>query len=96
MNLNDVTQYRAVIFKRRLYYTVPSPVSIREVFFKYTKDGVKPLLGIQEIFLLDEDAYNELIKNNVFRRAEVAKIAKHSFTVKGYRNNQSKGRSSEF
>lgn len=91
MNLNDFKQYRAVIFKRKLYYTLKQTVTLREVFFKYTKDGVKPLLGIQEIFLLDEDSYNELIKNNVFRRAEVAQIAQHSFTVKGYRNNQPRG-----
>ncbi len=54
---------------------------------RFTKDGTKPLLGIQEIFLLDLENYEKLLSlGKVFKRTEVRKLASHSFTVKGYKN----------
>lgn len=87
MNLNDTNQYFVIIFKRSLYY-VPKERSmmLRDVFMRFTKDGIRPKLGIQEIFLLNFDNYEKLLdKGNVFRRNEVRDLASHSFTVKGYK-----------
>lgn len=88
MNLNDTNHYFVVIFKRSLYYTPKeSSMMLRDVFMRFTKDGVRPNLGIQEIFLLNLDNYEKLLdKGNIFKREEVRQLASHSFTVKGYIN----------
>lgn len=59
---------------------------LRDVFMRFTKDGVRPNLGIQEIFLLDFDSAEKLTeKGNLFKRDNVRQLASHSFTVKGYK-----------
>lgn len=86
MNLNNFTQYHVIFFKRTIFYTKNSTVTVREVFMNYTKDGVKPNPGIQEIFLIESDKYEEIKKIMPKpTRENVRSYASHSFSTKGYK-----------
>lgn len=86
MNLNDLNDYKVIAFKISKYYSPSYTLKLRDIFFRFTKDGVKPIQGIQELFLLTEDDYNTLLEqsNGLFKRDVVRSYASHSFTVKGY------------
>lgn len=87
MNLNDSNYYYVIMFKRTYYYTPKqNSMMLRDVMLKYTKDGAKPNLGIQEIFLLDLVNYEKLLSNgNKFTRDLVRSLSNHSFSNKGYK-----------
>lgn len=87
MNLNDSKQYKVVVFKRKFYYAVPSLMTLRGVFFDLTKDGATPIRGIQDILLIETEAYDRMMSQNetgIFNRDDFASIASHRFTVRGY------------
>ena len=85
MNLNDMKDYRMIAFKLKKYYTVPYTVKIRDVFYRFTKDGTRPNQGIQELYILTVEDYNSLLEahKGSFKRDLVRSYATYSFTVKG-------------
>lgn len=87
MNLNDAKQFKIVVFKIKYYYAVPRLMTLREVFFDLTKDGATPIRGIQDILLIDSEAYDKMMSQNntgIFKRDDFASIASHRFSVRGY------------
>lgn len=89
MNLNDPNLYRIIIFKKTNFYSLPDLVYLRDVFFRFTKDGVKPNLGIQEIFLLSEQEYSTIMRKAPhLKREEIKRHCGHSFSVQGYFRNK--------
>jgi len=62
-------------------------MTIRDIFMDYTKDGEKPKTGIQEIFLIEPDKYEEITKMMPnLTRENVRQYASHSFSIKGYKS----------
>ncbi len=81
----DPQTYVTIAFKRKIYYLDKTPLQTRDAFMRWTKDGTRPLLGIQEVFLLTPEKYKEFsasTESTAYTRCWVRQFASYSITCK--------------
>lgn len=91
MNLNDPNKYNVIIFKKTYFYKKNYKMTTRDVFFHLTKDGEKPVLGTQHIYLLNDEMYQNFLDNqsltneSIFKNEELIKISNYHISNKGFK-----------